>query len=100
MFKLVARSTSSITARSASTQRLALVQSVCSVRNINTSHRKPNQDAEEAKEQKLFDKNKKRLDKMEHDKTYQEVKQPDCDVLRKRGDDARIEQNRPDDGNY
>ncbi|CCD22524.1 Fmp16p NDAI_0A03670 [Naumovozyma dairenensis CBS 421] len=65
-----------------------------------SGHVKPNQDELETKEQNVFDTNKKKLERMEHDKTYTEFKQDDCDVLRKKGDDARIEQNRPDDGNY
>ncbi|CAH1829062.1 unnamed protein product [Saccharomyces cerevisiae] len=53
----------------------------------------------EKKEQGLFDSNKKRLDTLEHGKNP-DYKQPGMEDLKKKGDDARIEQNRPDDGVY
>ncbi|CAL9734353.1 hypothetical protein MOSE0_E04060 [Monosporozyma servazzii] len=66
--------------------------------------KKPNlkhdQDVQEVEEQKKFDKNQEKLERMEHDSTYKDLKQPNCDKLKKIGDDARIEQNRPDDGVY
>ncbi|QLG71102.1 hypothetical protein HG535_0B01400 [Zygotorulaspora mrakii] len=60
--------------------------------------RKVHQDAAEQKEQKLFDKNKAKLEKMEHHEGSD--KRDSRSKLKKRGDDARIEQNRPDDGVY
>ncbi|CAI4058046.1 hypothetical protein SKDZ_04G2940 [Saccharomyces kudriavzevii ZP591] len=62
-------------------------------------HLKDNQDAAEKKEQSLFDSNKKKLNSLEHDKNP-DYKQPGMEDLQKKGDDARIEQNRPDDGVY
>lgn len=62
-------------------------------------HLKNNQDEAEKKEQGLFDTNKKRLDTLEHGKNP-DYKQPGMEDLKKKGDDARIEQNRPDDGVY
>ncbi|CAI4931106.1 CGH_3_HP_G0032970.mRNA.1.CDS.1 [Saccharomyces cerevisiae] len=62
-------------------------------------HLKNNQDEAEKKEQGLFDSNKKRLDTLEHGKNPY-YKQPGMEDLKKKGDDARIEQNRPDDGVY
>ncbi|CAI4037955.1 hypothetical protein SMKI_04G2920 [Saccharomyces mikatae IFO 1815] len=62
-------------------------------------HLKNNQDETEKKEQGLFDSNKKKLDSLEHGKNPN-FKQPGMEDLKKKGDDARIEQNRPDDGVY
>ncbi|CAI4055230.1 hypothetical protein N7582_000277 [Saccharomyces uvarum] len=62
-------------------------------------HLKNDQDAAEQKEQHLFDDNKKKLDNLEHGKNP-DFKQPGMEDLKKKGDDARIEQNRPDDGVY
>lgn len=61
---------------------------------------KHDQSDQEAEEQTKFDKNQEKLERMEHDSTYKDWKQPNCDKLKKIGDDARIEQNRPDDGVY
>lgn len=66
----------------------------------NKSHLKPDQSVEETKEQKLFDKNQDFLDRMEHDPSFNDWKKPNDEKLKKIGDDARIEQNRPDDGVY
>lgn len=66
----------------------------------NKSHLKHDQSKDEVKEQKLFDKNQETLERMEHDSTYNDWKKPDDEKLKKIGDDARIEQNRPDDGVY
>ncbi|EJS44276.1 fmp16p [Saccharomyces arboricola H-6] len=62
-------------------------------------HLKDKQDAAEKKEQSLFDSNKEKLDSLEHGKSTN-FKQPGMEDLKKKGDDARIEQNRPDDGVY
>lgn len=62
-------------------------------------HLKHDQDAAEQKEQNLFNDNKKKLDNLEHGKNP-DFKQPGMEDLKKKGDDARIEQNRPDDGVY
>lgn len=63
--------------------------------------RKQNLNAEEQKEQKLFDDNKAKLDKMEHHtEDGADANRKSCEELKKIGDDARIEQNRPDDGVY
>lgn len=62
-------------------------------------HLKNNQDEAEKKEQGLFDSNKEKLDTLEHGKNP-DYKQPGMEDLKKKGDDARIEQNRPDDGVY
>ncbi|CCF57253.1 hypothetical protein KAFR_0C02600 [Kazachstania africana CBS 2517] len=63
-------------------------------------HKKEHQNAEEMKEQQLFDKNKENLEKMESDYKYSDFQKPTMEELKKKGDDARIEQNRPDDGVY
>lgn len=63
-------------------------------------HRKEHQSPEEQKEQSLFDQNKRRLDKLEHEKGTEGADRESCDELRKKGDNAQIEQNRPDDGVY
>lgn len=63
-------------------------------------HLKDHQTQEEKKEQKLFDENKAKLDKLEHEKNGKDTNRESCDELKKKGDDAQIEQNRPDDGVY
>lgn len=63
-------------------------------------HQKSNLSPEEQREQKLFDENKARLEKLEHAKIYDGSQRESCEELKKKGDDARIEQNRPDDGVY
>lgn len=56
---------------------------------------------EEKQEQKMFDKNQATLDRMEHDSNYHgNEKKPNMEHLKEFGDNARIEQNRPDDGVY
>lgn len=65
--------------------------------------RKQHLSSEEQKEQKLFDDNKAKLDKMEHEHgegAAADANRKSCEELKKIGDDARIEQNRPDDGVY
>ena len=66
----------------------------------NKSNLKHDQSIEETNEQNLFDKNQDLLERMEHDSTFNDWKKPDDEKLKKIGDDARIEQNRPDDGVY
>ncbi|QLQ79572.1 hypothetical protein HG537_0C02190 [Torulaspora globosa] len=63
-------------------------------------HQKTNLSPEERNEQKLFDENKARLEKLEQAKIYDGSQRETCEELKKKGDDARIEQNRPDDGVY
>lgn len=63
-------------------------------------HQKHNLSPEEKKEQKLFDDNKAKLDKLEHEKSYDGTERESCEELKKKGDDAQIEQNRADDGVY
>lgn len=63
-------------------------------------HRKANQNAEEKKEQSLFDQNQAKLDKLEHENGTKDADRGSCEELKKKGDDAQIEQNRPDDGVY
>lgn len=65
---------------------------------VKSPHRKAHLSPEEEKEQKLFDRNKAKLDKLEHNEGSS--KRDSKAKLKKRGDDARIEQNRPDDGVY
>lgn len=73
-------------------------------RSLNNSSNKDklkhNQNKEEEREQKLFDKNQERLEKLEHDEDYKDYQQPSQEELKIKGDKARIEQNRPDDGVY
>ncbi|CCK69943.1 Fmp16p KNAG_0D01920 [Huiozyma naganishii CBS 8797] len=61
---------------------------------------KSDQSTEEKKEQKLFDKNKARLEKLETGKGPRGFKRPSEKALQEKGENARIEQNRPDDGVY
>ncbi|EDO16772.1 hypothetical protein Kpol_526p25 [Vanderwaltozyma polyspora DSM 70294] len=62
---------------------------------------KPILSSEERQEQNMFNKNKAILEKMEHDKlNHDNELKPDMETLKQFGDNARIEQNRPDDGVY
>ncbi|GAV55648.1 hypothetical protein ZYGR_0AY00400 [Zygosaccharomyces rouxii] len=65
-------------------------------------HRKENLTGSEQKEQKDFDENQARLEEMEHShgKDVDYTHQRSEAELRKTGEDAQIEQNRPDDGVY
>ncbi|SJM87301.1 related to protein FMP16, mitochondrial [Zygosaccharomyces bailii] len=64
-------------------------------------HRKAHLSDAEQKEQNIFDANKAKLESMEHDKANKsDAHVQSCDELRKVGEDAQIEQNRPDDGVY
>ena len=63
-------------------------------------HRLKHPDRQDIKEQKMFDENQAKLEKLEHDKNYKNFTKDSIKNLQKRGDDARIEQNRPDDGVY
>lgn len=63
-------------------------------------HQKHNLSPDEQREQKLFDENKARLEKLEHDKIYESCGKESFEELKKKGEDAPIEQNRPDDGVY
>lgn len=64
------------------------------------NHKMKHPDAANIKEQKEFDENKEKLEKLEHGDKNTDFKKPSMEELQKRGDDARIEQNRPDDGVY
>lgn len=64
------------------------------------SHQKANLNTEEVKEQKMFDRNKKKLERLEHDSDYKSTKAPSEKKLQEKGRTAPIEQNRPDDGVY
>lgn len=74
--------------------RLAMSARLYSKQNL-----KGNQDKAEKAEQKMFDNNQKDLEQFEQGKGK---KRPDysCEDLRVKGENARIEQNRPDDGVY
>ncbi|CAR29357.1 ZYRO0G06776p [Zygosaccharomyces rouxii] len=65
-------------------------------------HRKDNLTADEQTEQKNFDDNQARLEEMEHSRTkdVDYTHQRSEAELRKIGEDAQVEQNRPDDGVY
>ncbi|CCE63066.1 hypothetical protein TPHA_0D04320 [Tetrapisispora phaffii CBS 4417] len=65
-------------------------------------HQKMHQSKDEKKEMKVFHKNQKTLEKMESKKKRCHVgeKKPDMETLKKFGEDARVAQNRPDDGVY
>lgn len=62
-------------------------------------HLKKDQNATEKAEQKMFDENQKDLEQLEHGKSTKSHNYK-CDDLREKGENARIEQNRPDDGVY
>lgn len=70
-----------------------------SARFYSKDHLKKKQDATEKAEQKMFDKNKKELEQFEHGKGKKSHDYRNQD-LREKGENARIEQNRPDDGVY
>lgn len=76
------------------------------VRNLSTTiimlrenHKMKHPDAENIKEQKEFDLNKKKLENLEHG-GHSNVMKPSMEKLQQEGENARIEQNRPDDGVY
>lgn len=76
------------------------------VRNLSTTttmlkenHKMKHPDAEDIKEQKEFDLNKKKLEKLEHG-DHSNIMKPSMEKLQEEGENARIEQNRPDDGVY
>ena len=72
----------------------------CSAPVARFPHRKEHQNAEEQKEQKLFDQNKSKLDNLEHEHGVKNTDTESCEELKKKGEDAQVEQNRPDDGVY
>ncbi|KAG0675832.1 hypothetical protein C6P41_003984 [Kluyveromyces marxianus] len=53
-------------------------------------------------EQRMFDRNKKKLEKLEREghELEKDLKRPGVNNLKKKGERAQIEQGRPDDGVY
>ncbi|KAL3233684.1 hypothetical protein RNJ44_03724 [Nakaseomyces bracarensis] len=75
-----------------------VVSRLAGVRLYTKDHLKKDQDQYEKQEQKMFDKNKKDLEQFEHgNKKSRDYKAED---LQEKGENARVEQNRPDDGVY
>lgn len=53
-------------------------------------------------DQRMFDKNKRKLEKLEHEghEAMKDFKRPSINRLKKKGENAQIEQGRADDGVY
>lgn len=66
---------------------------------LKENHKMKHPDAEDIKEQKEFDLNKKKLENLEHG-GHSNIMKPSMEKLQQEGENARIEQNRPDDGVY
>ncbi|SMN21906.1 similar to Saccharomyces cerevisiae YDR070C FMP16 Putative protein of unknown function [Maudiozyma saulgeensis] len=79
--------------------RYSMVRMMSSTRNCAKDHRMKHPDAEDVKEQRKFDANKKKLEKLEHG-GHSGIMKPSMEKLQQKGENARIEQNRPDDGVY
>lgn len=67
--------------------------------NATNDHRIHNPDAEDIRDQREFDANKKKLENLEHG-GHRGIKKPSVKDLQRKGVEAPIEQNRPDDGVY
>jgi len=79
--------------------RYSAVRLISTTSSCARDHRMKHPNPEDVKEQKKFDANKKKLEKLEHG-GHSGIKKPSMEKLQQKGEDARIEQNRPDDGVY
>lgn len=83
--------------------RLLSSRTFATSQTVRLPERKKNLNAAEQKEQNLFNKNKEKLERLESDATKDredDISHPSSEVLQEKGEEARVEQNRPDDGVY